>query len=108
MYTNMMKVKSKSFKALSLCKNTESWGKYIVAKKDTKKAVSKARASAFDQLYQSLSTKKGERIIYKFAKGRQIKTSDLNQVSHIDHEEGKFLVMVEHIKEIYELFSQVI
>ena len=49
-----------------------------VPKKDTKKAVSKVRARAFDELYKFLGTKEGERSIYKLAKRMERKTRDLD------------------------------
>ena len=39
------------------CKNTKNLEKYKVAKKDSKKVVSEARANVFGGLYQSLGTK---------------------------------------------------
>lgn len=55
---------------LSRCKNTIIWGKYKEAKKETKKVVIKASNKAFNELYQTLDTKEGEKTIHRLAKGR--------------------------------------
>jgi len=44
-------------------KNGKIWDKYKIARKEAKKAVSKARTQTFEGLYQSLGTK-GERNLY--------------------------------------------
>ena len=82
-----------------MCKNKENWKKYKVAKKDTKKTVSEAKAKVFDRLYQSLGTKDGERNIYKLPRSRERKTRDLDQVKCIKDKEGKVFVREEDIKE---------
>ena len=52
--------------------------KYKVAKKTAKRAVSVANGRAYEDLYQYLSTKKGEKDIYMMAKIRKRKTRDFN------------------------------
>ncbi|KRH08268.1 hypothetical protein GLYMA_16G139300v4 [Glycine max] len=65
----LVRVKKECFKEWSRCRNSETWDKYKIARNETKKAVSEARAQAFDGLYQALGTKDGERFIYRLAKG---------------------------------------
>ena len=50
--------------------------KYKVAKKTAKQAVSVAKGRAYDDLYQHLSTKEGEKDIYTMARARDRKTRD--------------------------------
>jgi hypothetical protein len=50
--------------------------KYKMAKKTTKKAVSEARGQTYEDLYQRLGTKEGEKEIYMMAKIRERKTRD--------------------------------
>ena len=52
--------------------------KYKVTKKTAKRAVSVANGRAYEDLYQYLSTKKGEKDIYMMAKIRKRKTRDFN------------------------------
>ncbi|KAH1233397.1 Craniofacial development protein 2 [Glycine max] len=84
-----VRVKKECFKEWSRCRNSETWDKYKIARNETKKAVSEARAQAFDGLYQALGTRDGERSIYRLAKGRERKTRDLDQVKCVKDEEGK-------------------
>ncbi|KAH1210957.1 Style cell-cycle inhibitor 1-A [Glycine max] len=74
-----VRVKKECFKEWSRCRNSETWDKYKIARNETKKTVSEARAQAFDGLYQALGTRDGERSIYRLAKGRERKTRDLDQ-----------------------------
>ncbi|KAH1222102.1 Craniofacial development protein 2 [Glycine max] len=94
-----VRVKKECFKEWSRCRNSETWDKYKIARNETKKAVSEARAQAFDGLYQALGTRDGERSIYRLAKGRERKTRDLDQVKCVKDEEGKVLVHEKDIKE---------
>ena len=72
--------------------------KYKVAKKAAKRAVSEARGRAYEDLYQRLNTKEGERDIYKMAKIRERKTRDVNQVKCIKNGADQLLVKDEEIK----------
>ncbi|KAL5172704.1 Craniofacial development protein 2 [Glycine soja] len=74
------------------------------SRNETKKAVSEARAQAFDGLYQALGTRDGERSIYRLAKGRERKTRDLDQVKCVKDEEGKVLVHEKDIKERWKAY----
>lgn len=71
---------------------------YKVAKKAAKRAVSEARGRAYEDLYQRLSTKEGERDIYKMAKIRERKTRDVNQVKCIKDGADQLLVKDDEIK----------
>ena len=62
--------------------------KYKVAKKTAKRAVSVAKGRAYEDLYQRLSTKEGEKDIYRMARVRERKTRDFNQVKCIKDEKG--------------------
>ena len=55
--------------------------KYKVAKKTAKQAVSVAKGRAYEDLYQHLSTKEGEKDIYRMARVRERKTRDFNKLS---------------------------
>ena len=72
--------------------------RYRIAKKSAKRAVSRARGQAFDNLYQRLDTKQGEKDIYRMAKIRERKTRDVNQVKCIKDEANQLLVKSEEIK----------
>ncbi|KAL5141766.1 Metal tolerance protein 6 [Glycine soja] len=99
-----VRVKKECFKEWSRCRNYETLDKYKIARNETKKAVSEARAQAFDGLYQALGTRDGERSIYRLAKGRERKTRDLDQVKCVKDEEGKVLVHEKDIKERWKVY----
>ncbi|KAL5168862.1 DnaJ subfamily C member 7 [Glycine soja] len=99
-----VRVKKECFKEWSRCRNFETWNKYKIARNETKKAVSEARAQAFDGLYQALGTRDGERSIYRLAKGRERKTRDLDHVKCVKDEEGKVLVHEKDIKERWKVY----
>lgn len=61
--------------------------------KEAKKAVREAKLVAFDNAYKRLDTKEGELEIYKLARVRERKTSDLNQIKCIKIENWKCLRM---------------
>ena len=65
--------------------------KYKVAKKYAKRAVSEAKGRAYEDLYRRLSTKEGEKDIYRMARARDRKTRDFNQVKCIKDEREQLL-----------------
>ncbi|KAM3386548.1 hypothetical protein ACQJBY_009864 [Aegilops geniculata] len=69
-----------------------------MAKKAAKRAVGEARGRAYEDIYQRLGTKEGERDIYKMAKIRERKTRDIGQVKCIKDGAGQLLVKDEEIK----------
>ena len=72
--------------------------KYKVAKKTAKQAVSVAKGRAYDDLYQHLSTKEGEKDIYRMARVHERKIMDLNQVKCIKDEREHLLVKEDKIR----------
>ena len=85
--------------------------RYKEAKRETKKAVSEAKAKVFEELYRRLDTKEGEKELFKLAKARDRRTNDLNQIKCIKDEDEKVLVKDEEIKEhwksyFYKLFNE--
>jgi len=96
------------FKDWTRCKNAETWNKYKIAKKETKKAVSEAGTHALNGLYQSLGVNEGQKSIYKLAKGRERKTRDKDQVKCIKDEEGRVLVHKRDITNIRDRWNKCI
>ena len=83
---------------LYLDRSADNIEKYKMAKKAAKRAVGEARGRAYEDLYQLLGTKEGERDIYKMAKIRERKTRDIGQVKCIKDGAGQLLVKDEEIK----------
>ena len=102
-----IKEKKECFKRLHLDRSVDNVEKYKVAKKTAKRAVSEARGRAYEDLYQRLNTKEGERDIYKMAKIRERKTRDVNQVKCIKDGTDRLLVKEDEIKNRWrEYFDQ--
>ncbi|AQL05851.1 Retrovirus-related Pol polyprotein LINE-1 [Zea mays] len=93
-----IKEKKDCYKRLHHDKCAENIEKYRIAKKSAKRAVSRAQGQAYDDLYQRLDTKQGEKDIYRMAKIRERKTRDVNQVKCIKDEANQLLVKNEEIK----------
>ena len=69
-----------------------------MAKKTAKRAVSEAKGQAYEDLYQRLSTKEGEKDIYMMNRARDRKTRDFNQVKCIKDEREQLLVKENEIR----------
>ena len=93
-----IKEKKDCFRRLYLDRSATNMEIYKGAKKAAKRAVSEARGRAYEDLYQRLNTKEGERDIYKMAKTREGKTRDVNQVKCIKDGADQLLVKDEDIK----------
>uniref|UniRef100_A0A453HMW2 Reverse transcriptase domain-containing protein n=1 Tax=Aegilops tauschii subsp. strangulata TaxID=200361 RepID=A0A453HMW2_AEGTS len=93
-----IKEKKDCFRRLYLDRSADNIEKYKMAKKAAKRAVGEARGRAYEDLYQRLGTKEGERDIYKMAKIRERKTRNIGQVKCIKDGAGQLLVKDEEIK----------
>jgi hypothetical protein len=93
-----IKEKKDCFRRLYLDRSADNVEKYKMAKKATKRAVSEARGQAYEDLYQLLGTKEGEKDIYRMAKIRERKTRDVDQVKCIKDEADQLLVKDKEIK----------
>ena len=71
--------------------------KYKVTKKTVKRAVSVTKGRAYEDLYQHLSTKEGEKDIYRMARVRERKTRDF-KVKCIKDEREHLLVKEDEIR----------
>ena len=78
-----IKAKKDSFKRLHLDKSVATIESYKIAKRAAKRAVSVAKGQAYDDLYQRLGTKEGEKDIYRLARIRERKARDINQIKCI-------------------------
>ncbi|XP_051220663.1 uncharacterized protein [Lolium perenne] len=94
----VIREKNDCFRCLYLDRSAANMEKYKVAKKAAKRAVSEARDRAYEDLYQRLNTKEGERDIYKMAKFRERNTRDVNEVKCIKDGDDQLLVKDEAIK----------
>ncbi|GJN34276.1 hypothetical protein PR202_gb22925 [Eleusine coracana subsp. coracana] len=94
-----IKEKNECFKRLHLDKSAANIEGYKIAKRAAKRAVSVAKGHAYDNLYQGLGTKEGEKDIYRMARIRERKTRDINQIKYIKDGVDRLLVRDEEIKD---------
>ena len=88
------------YRNLGKNRDTESFGKYKLAKKDANKAIKEGRAKVFKDIFDKLDSKDGEKDIYRIARMRKKKTRDLSTIKCIKDYEHKVLVNDKDIKEI--------
>jgi hypothetical protein len=74
---NAIKEKKECFRRMYLDRSMNNVERYKVTKKTAKRTASEARDQMHDGLYQRLGTKKREKDIYRMAKSRERKTSDI-------------------------------
>ncbi|GJN13629.1 hypothetical protein PR202_gb00354 [Eleusine coracana subsp. coracana] len=92
-------IKEECFKRLHFDKSAANIEGYKIAKRAAKRAVSVAKGQAYDNLYQRLGTKEGEKDIYQMARIRERKTRDINQIKCIKDGVDRLLVRDEEIKD---------
>ena len=94
-----IKLKRTNYKIWQKARDEESLKKYRDAKKEAEKAVSNAKLKAYDNFYNKLDMKDGEKDIYKLAKLRERKTKDFNYIKCVKSEDERVLIKDEEIKE---------
>ena len=67
--------------------------------------MSEGRGQAYEDLYQKLSTKEGEKNVYKMATLRERRTRDFTQIKCIKDETNRLLVKDDEIKNIWREYS---
>ena len=75
-------------------------------KRAAKRAVSVAKGKAYDDLYQRLGTKEGEKGIYRMARIRERKTRNINQIKCIKNGTDRLLVKDEIMDRWREYFDK--
>jgi hypothetical protein len=92
---------------MHLDRSADNVKRYKVAKKTAKRAVSEVSGRMYDGLYQWLSTKEGEKNMYRIAKSREMKMRDIIQVKCIKDETERLLTKDEDIKkQVVGVFRQ--
>ena len=94
----MQRAIKECFKRLHLDKSAANIEGYKLAKRVAKRPVSVAKGKAYDDLYHRLGTKEGEDI-YRMARIRERKTSDINQIKCIKDGTDRLLVKDEEIRD---------
>ena len=81
MCKRLLRKKKECYKRLYHDRCADNIEKYKVAKKTAKRAVSEAKGRAYEDLYRRLSTKEGDKDIYRIARARDRKTRDSTKSS---------------------------
>ncbi|XP_039841081.1 uncharacterized protein LOC120700963 [Panicum virgatum] len=75
-----IKENKECYKCLFLDRSADNIEKYKVAQKIAKRAMSEAKGRAYEDMYQRLNTKEGEKDIYRMARVHERKTRDFSQL----------------------------
>ena len=104
-----LKEKKRTYK--NLREGTGSIDEYERLKKEAKKAVARAKATAWKEWYDKLEMKEGKDQIYRIAKSRARQKKDITQAVAIKDKEGSILTEERKIKRRWhecfkELFNE--
>ena len=87
-------------------RNEENRQEYKDMCRKVKRVVAKAKGKAFDELYEKLDTKEGEKDLYRLARQRDRAGKDVQQVRVLKDSHGNVLTSVERVlrqwKEYFE------
>ncbi|GJT17181.1 retrovirus-related pol polyprotein LINE-1 [Tanacetum coccineum] len=78
----------------------------LLAKREAKIAVARAKDKAYEDLYKKLDSKEGANDIYKIAKARERRRRDLGNVRYIKDEGGRTIVREEDIRKRWGEINQ--
>ncbi|KAL4142691.1 hypothetical protein QTP88_005101 [Uroleucon formosanum] len=89
-----------------LMRKREDWVEYKSVCKIVKSAVSKAKLKRYDELYEGLRTREGEKEIYRLAKVRVKRTRDLQNVWCIKSEDKRILTKEDDVKKRWKKYFE--
>ncbi len=72
-------------------RDEESKQEYKEMRREAKKEVVKAKNNAYDELYEGLNTKEGEKTLYRLARQRHQAGKDVQQVRMMKDRDGKVM-----------------
>ena len=70
-------------------------------RREAKKEVAKAKNNSYDELYEGLDSKEGERTLYRLARQRHQAGKDVQQVRMMKDTDGKVMTDEESVLRIY-------
>ena len=94
-----VRAKKEAFKQWKGTRTSDMWNVYKKKKKEAKCAVAKAKANKYEELYERLGTREGEKEVYKIAKARGQRQKDVGHVRCMKDEQGKVLTSENEIQE---------
>ena len=79
---------------------------YKQAKKEARRAVAKAKAETWNEVYEELETPEGEKKILRIAKARDTASKDLTQIRQVKDNHGLVLAEEDEIKSRWETYFE--
>ncbi|XP_071732414.1 uncharacterized protein [Rutidosis leptorrhynchoides] len=101
-------LKQLRFRELIACRDGTPAGRtrvverYKEAKREAKKAVARAKEKAYEGLYRKLDSKEGANDIYRIAKARERRRTDIDNIKFIKNEAGQTLEKEDEIRKRWE------
>ncbi|KAK6751142.1 hypothetical protein RB195_002860 [Necator americanus] len=83
--------KKSKYKLWWRTRQPEDRGAYLAAKREAKKAVSKAKSDRYKAVYDMLDTREGERAVYRLVRARQRSTLDMEHTKIVKGADGAIL-----------------
>ena len=83
-------------------RDEESKQEYKEMRREAKKEVAKAKNNVYDELYQELDSKEGERTLYRLARQRHQAGNDVQQVRMMKDKDGKVMTDEESVLRIWK------
>ena len=71
-------------------------------RREAKKEVAKAKSKAYDELYEGLDTKEGEKTLYRLARQRHQAGKDVHQVRMMKDKDGNVMTDEESVLRIWK------
>ncbi|KAK6764498.1 hypothetical protein RB195_024719 [Necator americanus] len=84
--------KKSKYKLWCRTRQPEDRGAYLAAKREAKKAVSKAKSDRYKAVYDMLDTREGERAVYRLVRARHRSTLDMEHTKIVKGADGAALV----------------
>ena len=97
-----MRKKRLAKKRWDMQRDEESKQGYKEMRREAKKEVAKAKNNAYDELYQELDSKEGERTLYRLARKRHQAGKDVQQVRMMKDKDGKVMTDEETVLRIWK------
>ena len=99
-----LKDKKRAFREWKTVHTDELLCKYRKAKRAAKRAVAIAKGKQYDELYDRLGTREGEKGVYKIAKSRARSQRDVGDVRCVRDENGEVLVKDNEIQDRWQRY----
>ena len=83
-------------------RDEESKQEYTEMRREAKKEVAKAKSKAYDELYEGLDTKEGEKTLYRLARQRHQAGKDVQQVRMMKDKDGNVMTDEESVLRMWK------